>query len=140
VAEIVDSPVGWVNEHVRAYVEKGRTKYYGRETLLLTTRGRHSGKLRRTALYYGRHGAAYVVVGSNGGSRDDPQWCRNVAVDPTVTVQVGPDVFGARARWANADERPGLFAMMTEIFPSYAAYEKRARRPLPVILLEPVGV
>ena len=32
------------------------------DTLLLTTRGRRSGKLRRTALIYGRDGDAYLLV------------------------------------------------------------------------------
>jgi deazaflavin-dependent oxidoreductase (nitroreductase family) len=139
--EVVDSPVGWVAKHVRTYVDSGGTKgtkFYGRETLLLTTRGRKTGTLRRTALYYGRHGSAYVVVGSNGGARAHPQWCRNVSADPEVTVQVGPDVFPARARWATAEERPALWRLMNDVFPTYASYEKRARRQLPVILLEPV--
>jgi deazaflavin-dependent oxidoreductase (nitroreductase family) len=80
-----------------------------------------------------------VVVGSNGGAREDPQWCRNVAADPEVIVQVGPEVFAARARLATPEERLALWALMTEVFPSYAPYEKKARRPLPVVLVEPVA-
>lgn len=136
--EVVDSPVDWVAKHLKTY-GAGRTTYYGRETLLLTTRGRRTGQLRRTPLYYGRHGTAYVVVGSNGGAADDPRWCRNVAADPEVTVQVGTEVFAARARPATPEERPALWDLMVGIFPSYAPYEKKARRPLPVVLLEPVA-
>ena len=134
--EVVDSPVGWVAKQMKAYVESGRTTHYGRETLLLTTRGRRSGKLRRTALFYGTHGSAYVVVGSNGGSAGDPLWCRNVAADPDVTVQVGADIFPARARLATAAERPALWELMNGIFPTYASYEKKSGRQLPVIVLE----
>ena len=53
--EILDSPSGWVHRHVRRYVETdGRSghRWHGRHTLLLTTRGRKSGRLRRTALLY----------------------------------------------------------------------------------------
>jgi deazaflavin-dependent oxidoreductase (nitroreductase family) len=139
VEEVVDSPVGWVAKQMKAYVESGRTVHYGRETLLLTTRGRRSGKLRRTALFYGTHGPAYVVVGSNGGSPEDPLWCRNVAADPAVTVQVGADVFPARARLATAAERPVLWELMNRIFPTYASYEEKSGRQLPVVVLERVA-
>jgi deazaflavin-dependent oxidoreductase (nitroreductase family) len=138
VEEVSDSPIDWVAKQMKAF-EAGRTKHYGRETLLLTTRGRHSGKLRRTSLYYGVHGSAYVVVGSNGGSKEDPQWCRNVAADPNVTVQVGNEIFPARARLAAGAERSALWELMNGIFASYASYEKKSRRQLPVIVLERVA-
>ncbi|HEX6330418.1 MAG TPA: nitroreductase/quinone reductase family protein, partial [Actinomycetota bacterium] len=44
--EVYDSPVGWVNRHVRGYVESGGRKghrWSGVHTLLLTTRGRKTG-------------------------------------------------------------------------------------------------
>ena len=54
MAELVsDSPVGWVRRHIRRYVETdGRSghDWNGHTALLLTTRGRKSGRLRRTAL------------------------------------------------------------------------------------------
>jgi hypothetical protein len=63
--EIVDNPDGWVGEHIREYVATdGRRghRFNGWNTwestyatLLLVTRGRRSGKLRRTALAYGEH-------------------------------------------------------------------------------------
>jgi deazaflavin-dependent oxidoreductase (nitroreductase family) len=98
--EIVDSRVGWVARHIRSYVESGGregARYGGADTLLLTTRGRRTGKLRRTALIYGRDGDSYVVVGSNGGSEKHPEWYLNLVANPTVMLQVGPDTFDARA-------------------------------------------
>jgi len=38
----------------------------------LTTRGRKTGKLRRTALIYGRAGKSYLLVASNGGAPNHP--------------------------------------------------------------------
>jgi deazaflavin-dependent oxidoreductase (nitroreductase family) len=137
--EIVDSPVGWVRKHLRGYVESGGARghrYYGRESLLLTTRGRRSGKLRRTPLFYGRHGDAYVVVASNGGAKQIPLWVGNIEADPAVTIQVGDKTFPARARPATAEERPALWAMMNAIFPSYADYERKAGHELPVVVIE----
>ena len=57
--EVFDNPTGWVADHVRRYVESGGragTASTGATRLLLTTRGRRTGRLRRTALYYGRDG------------------------------------------------------------------------------------
>jgi deazaflavin-dependent oxidoreductase (nitroreductase family) len=137
--EIHDSPVGWVRKHLRGYVESGGKKghrFYGRDALLLTTRGRRSGKLRRTPLYYGRHGDAYVVVASNGGAKQIPLWVGNIEAHPAVTVQVRDQIFPARARRATDEERPALWAMMTEVFPTYAHYQRRAGHELPVVVIE----
>ena len=113
---VVDSPVGWVNQHIRGYVESDGEKghrWRGVDTLLLTTRGRKSGKLRRTALIYGRDGDRYVVVASKGGAAKHPQWYLNLATDPEVSVQVGAEKFTARARTAGAEEKPALWRTMT---------------------------
>ncbi len=57
--EIHDSPAGWVAQHIEQYVntdgEEGH-RWRGTNTLLLTTRGRKTGKLRRTAHSYGKDG------------------------------------------------------------------------------------
>ena len=42
--------------------------FRGAPILLLTTRGRKSGQLRRTALIFGRDGANYLIVASKGGA------------------------------------------------------------------------
>src|SRR5262245_49765535 len=63
--EVIDSPVGWVARHIHSYVDTDGTKghhFHGVDALLLTTRGRKSGKLRRTALYYGTRGEDFVIV------------------------------------------------------------------------------
>jgi deazaflavin-dependent oxidoreductase (nitroreductase family) len=139
--EILDSPTGWVAKHVRRYVETdGRSghRWYGKDTLLLTTRGRRSGRLRRTALIYGREGDRYLVVASNGGARDHPAWYLNLADHPEVELQVGPEKFTARARTATAEEKPRLWRLMASIFPQYNSYQKKAGRDIPVVILEHV--
>ena len=137
--EIVDSPTGWVARHVRRYVETdGRSghKWNGRQTLLLTTRGRKSGKLRRTALIYGQDGDRYLLVASNGGARNHPFWYLNLTAQPEVQVQVGADKFTARARTAGAEEKPRLWRLMAAIWPDYDRYQKRTSRDIPVVIVE----
>jgi deazaflavin-dependent oxidoreductase (nitroreductase family) len=139
--EVIDSPEGWVASHIRRYVktsgEKGHQWRKGVFTLLLTTRGRKTGKLHRTALIYGRDGDAYVVVGSNAGSRRHPAWYHNLSANPDVYVQVKSEVFPARARTATGEERARLWKMMSTIWPYYEGYQRKTKREIPVVVLEP---
>jgi deazaflavin-dependent oxidoreductase (nitroreductase family) len=139
--EISDSPIRWVANHVRRYVktsgEKGHEWHKGVFTLLLTTRGRKTGKLHRTALIYGRDGDAYVVVGSNSGSRTHPEWYLNLQANPDVWVQVAGETFPARARTATGEERERLWKMMNSIWRDYAGYQRKTARQIPVVVLDP---
>jgi deazaflavin-dependent oxidoreductase (nitroreductase family) len=137
--EVLDSPTGWVHRHVRRYVETGGRsghRWHGVQTLLLTTRGRKTGKLRRTALIYGRDSDRYLVVASKGGAATHPLWYRNLTADPEVQVQVGAERFTARARTASPEEKPRLWRLMAEIWPDYDRYQQRTSREIPVVVLE----
>ena len=137
--EPVDSPTGWVKEHIDRYVatngESGHI-WKGVTTLLLTVRGRKSGKPYRTALIYGRDGDNHIIVASKGGAQEHPEWYRNLVANPEVEVQVLGDRFTARARTANAEERPKLWALMASIWPAYNDYQKKTGRQIPVVILE----
>ena len=104
---------------------------------LLTTRGRKTGKLRRSALIYGRHGDAFVVVGSKGGSRRHPSWYLNLVTEPEVEVQVGAEVLAATARTASGAERADLWERWPGSGPPTTNYQKRTDREIPVVVLEP---
>lgn len=137
--EIHDSPTGWVAKHIKRYLEsdgKDGHRWANKETLLLTTRGRKSGKLRRTALIYGRDGDRFVVVGSHGGSAKNPAWFLNLVDEPRVDVQVAAETFPARARPAEGDERARLWRLMTGIFPTYASFQRKTKREIPVVVIE----
>ena len=137
--KVHDSPTRWVAKHVRQYVETNGSKghrWNGVNTLLLTTRGRRSGKLRRTALIYERDGDAYVVVASSGGSKRHPAWYLNLVANPEAQVQVGPETFTGTARTAGPGDRTRLWSKMNAIWPDYGKYQKRCRREIPVVLLE----
>jgi deazaflavin-dependent oxidoreductase (nitroreductase family) len=138
-SDVQDSPVGWVNRHVKAYVdsdgEKGHEWQRGVPTLLLTTMGRHTGTRHRTALIYGRDGEDLVVVASKGGSKKNPAWYLNLSADPKVDVQVGAEKFEAVARTATGKERARLWAMMNTVWRHYESYQKKTEREIPVIVL-----
>jgi len=139
--QVFDSPKGWVRGHIRAYVESDGKKghrWRGLPTLLLTTRGRKSGQLRRTALIYGREGKNYLLVASNGGARNHPSWYLNLVENPEVELQVGAGKFAACARTATPKEKPRLWRLMSKIFPHYDKYQAKAGRDIPLVIMEPV--
>jgi deazaflavin-dependent oxidoreductase (nitroreductase family) len=138
----LDPTTGWVREHLHRYVatdgENGH-EWRGVPTLLLTTRGRRSGNLRRTPLIYGRAGQDYVVVASQGGRPQHPGWFHNLRAEPEVTIQVKADEMPARARVAEGEERARLWGMMAAIWPAYDDYQARTEREIPVVVLETAG-
>jgi deazaflavin-dependent oxidoreductase (nitroreductase family) len=134
--EVHDSPSAWVAEHIRRFEETGGRPRPGVHDLLLTTRGRRTGELRRTALVYERDGNRYVVAASNRGADHHPAWYLNLLADPDVTVQVGTETFAVRARPASAAERPHLWDLMTSARSEYADYQRRTSREIPVVLLQ----
>ncbi len=127
-------------EHVRRYRETGgavgQIWREGSTVLLLTTTGRRSGEPRTTPLIYAQDGARYVIVGSKGGAPEHPGWYRNLKQTPNVELQVGAEVFPARARIASGEERERLWRKANQVWPHYDEYARRTDREIPVVVLE----
>jgi deazaflavin-dependent oxidoreductase (nitroreductase family) len=137
--KVVDSPTGWVNKHIQDYVETDGANgqvFAGVPALLITTKGRKTGTLHRTALYYGEDNGRYVIVASKGGSPAHPAWFLNLEANPDVELQVGAEHFPARARVAEGEERSRLWKMMAAIFPNYDSYQASTEREIPIVVLE----
>ena len=138
--EISNSPTGWVRKHIQEYLETNGAKgqlWRGYPALLLTTRGRKTGKLRRTALIYGRDGKNFLLVASKGGAPHHPAWYLNLAQNPEVELQVGGEKVRGHARTAGAEEKPRLWRLMVEIYPPYADYQAKTEREIPLVIVEP---
>jgi deazaflavin-dependent oxidoreductase (nitroreductase family) len=134
--EIHDSPRDWVARHIDEFLATDGLSRGARRRLLLTTRGRRTGKLRRTALYYWADGPdRWFVVGSDGGSARHPAWYLNLTADPMVTVQIGPEIFRAAASIVTGDERTRLWNVVTDHISSYESFERRTSREIPVVVL-----
>ncbi len=83
---------------------------FGDFILLLTHRGRRSGKLRHTPLEYRREEGTgcRIIMAGWGGATD---WSRNIEVDPRVTVQAGREKYQALAERLTDEE---VAAFLTE--------------------------
>ena len=110
----------------------------GLPTLLLSVTGRKSGKTYSTPLVYFRDGDSYVVVGSDGAAKRDPQWWKNLQVNPMAEVREGRKKLDVKARLATGPERERLWETGTTVNPMWAKYQTRTQRELPVVVLAPV--
>ena len=127
-------------EHVKRYRETGGDVGHiwkeGSTVLLLTTTGRKTGELRTTPLIYAEDGDRYVIVASKGGAPEHPGWYRNLDKSPQVELQVKDDVFPARARTAEGEERERLWQLVNQQWPDYENYQTKTDREIPVVVLE----
>src|SRR4051812_27932285 len=111
-------------------------KFGSAPVLLLTTTGRKSGKKRTAPLLYLAEGDDLVLVASKGGSPTHPSWFVNLRAQPEVEVQVGSKRERRRARVASGEERERLWQHLVELYSSYATYQTKTTREIPVVVLE----
>ena len=138
--EYEPSPAGWVRNQVQKYEESGGTEgteLNGMPVVILWTKGRHSGKLRKTPLMRVEHDGTYAVVASIGGAPKHPVWYFNVVADPDVTLQDGPNIYDLRAREVTGEEKAEWWKHATAAYPPYDDYQARTDRQIPVFVLEP---
>jgi deazaflavin-dependent oxidoreductase (nitroreductase family) len=109
----------------------------GLPVLLLTTRGRRSGRQRTNALMYLPADDRYVVIASYLGEPRHPAWWLNLKASPETTIQVGPRTLPVVAREAEGEERERLWKEIVGRQGDYAEYQQRTERRIPVVVLEP---
>jgi len=109
----------------------------GMPVLLLTTTGRRSGKPRTTPLTFFRDGANLVVIASNGGADQPPDWSLNLQRNPRAVVNIGKDELTVQARTASTEERERLWVGITATYSGYARYQAKTARQIPVLILTP---
>lgn len=106
--------------------------------LLLSTRGRKTGRVRENALMYLPRGHAYAVIASVLGEPNHPAWWLNLRAAGETEIQVGPRRLRVRAREAEGAEREQIWRELVAAQPVYDEYASRTTRRIPVVVLEPV--
>ena len=132
------SSEAWVRDEVEHYERTGAA-WGGRPVVVLRTRGARTGLLRKTPLMRVEHRGSYAVVASRAGADRDPAWYVNALADPRVELQDGAAVHALVARALTGAERAAWWSRACTVFPSYADYQSRTTRRIPVLLLEPGG-
>ena len=139
--EYEPSPWDWVSAQVEQYEATGGKEggtLEGAPCVILTTKGRKSGKLRKTPLMRIEHEGVYAVVASLGGAPQHPVWYLNLVANPEVTLQDGGKVLDLRARTATPEEKADWWPVANATWPSYESYQQSTDRDIPVVLLEPL--
>lgn len=136
------SPWPPVYEQVRLFEESGGVdgaELEGQPCIILWTRGRRTGAVRKTPLMRVTDGTSYAVVASMGGAPQHPVWYLNLLAHPDeVSLQDGPEVRDFRAREVTGDEKAAWWARAVEVWPDYDAYQQATARKIPVVVLDPV--
>jgi deazaflavin-dependent oxidoreductase (nitroreductase family) len=110
---------------------------HGVPVLLLTTKGRKTGAPRTAPLLYLRDGERLIIVGSQGGLPNHPQWFLNLIQHPQVEVQVGAEVRTMHGRVATPEEREQLWPRLVALYADFAKYQSWTERTIPVVILTP---
>lgn len=107
----------------------------GFKVLLLSTKGRKSGKTFITPLGYFPNEDGHVIIASNSGQPAHPAWYYNLINDPQVTVQVLNKKISVTAEVLTGDTRTRVWQQVIQSASLYGNYEKQTKREIPVILL-----
>ena len=140
--EYEPSRFGWVRDQVETYERTGGREANtlldtGLPIIILTTRGRTSGKVRKSPLMRVEHGGEYALVGSVGGAPKHPDWYRNLKANPSeVTIQDGPEPFPVNIRELEGAERSAWWDRAVAAYPPYAEYQTRTQRVIPLFLAQ----
>ena len=134
------SPAQWVRDQVAEYESSGGTRANtlrdtGLPIIIFTTRGKRSGKVRKTPVMRVEHEGEYALVASKGGAPDNPVWYYNLLANPNgVMLQDGPAPFDVVVRQVSGEERAQWWDRAVQAFPPYAEYRVKTTREIPVFV------
>lgn len=110
----------------------------GAPILLLTTTGRKSGQPRTAPLLYLEDEGNIILVASQGGMTNSPQWYYNLEAQPEAEVELGTEKKKVRSRRATDEEKAALWPKLVAMYKAYDLYQARTERNIPVMILSPV--
>jgi proline iminopeptidase len=106
--------------------------------LILTTHGRKTGREVSTPLLYVEENEKLYLVASFGGNDAHPGWYRNLVANPEVKVERYHGARRYRARSLSPEEASKVWPKLLALYPTYADYQKKTTRVIPVVELTPV--
>ncbi len=125
--------------HVLLYrLTNGKAQIKKYPTLLLTVRGRKTGKSRTIPLIYIPDGKRFIIAAAYSGSDQNPTWWLNLQHSGEALVQVMRSQVKVRAVVATPHERETFWSRLVAMYPYFTEYQERTKRQIPVIILEPM--
>jgi deazaflavin-dependent oxidoreductase (nitroreductase family) len=109
----------------------------GFKVLVLTTKGRKSGKIFSTPVGYFERDGGYLIVASNGGGTHDPSWYHNIVGNPdNVMIQVKDKEIKVKPEVILGEPRKPLWSWIVASAPNFGDYEKKTTREIPLVFLK----
>jgi deazaflavin-dependent oxidoreductase (nitroreductase family) len=107
------------------------------KVLILTTKGRKSGRIFSNPLGYFERDGGYFIVASNNGQEKNPSWYHNIKGNPEdVTIQVMDKTMKVKPEIVLGEARKSLYAWIASLAPNYGAYENQTSREIPLVFLK----
>ena len=82
------------------------------------------------------HDGKYAMVGSVGGAAKHPKWYLSLKADPEALMVGRCGALRRHARELHGEERAIWWQRAVEAYPTYAKYQERTKRQIPVLLAE----
>jgi deazaflavin-dependent oxidoreductase (nitroreductase family) len=103
--------------------------------MMLTTRGRKTGRERTTPVLYLQDGADLIVVASFGGNDMHPAWYLNLERCPEAEVIINGERRRLLASQVSSEEKKLIWASLVKMYPNFAVYQQLTRREIPLLQL-----
>ena len=137
----------WVIKHLVSPIDRwlyrrtgGRRVTTGRPMgpiLLLTTKGRKTGKDRTSPVFYMRDANRVVLCNVNPGFERPNPWTLNLRANPVARAQIGSEIATYRAREATQEEVERYWLQLVKIWPAYQTHFDRSGQRV-IFVLEPI--
>ncbi len=140
----VPSAAEWVRNQVAEYeatdgAKAGTLRDTGYPVVVITSVGSKSGNLRKNPVMRVERDGIYVAIASKGGSDEQPEWYYNFLANPEVDLQDGPVLKTYKAEVVEGEERADLWQLAVDTWSTYASYQEKTERQIPVFKLTPKG-
>jgi deazaflavin-dependent oxidoreductase (nitroreductase family) len=141
--EYVPSKAKWVRDQVEQFEasngqEANTLPGTNDPIVVITNRGASSGKVRKTPLMRVERDGVYVAIASKGGAPEHPDWYYNFLTHPEMDLQDGSVKKTYRAERVEGEERADLWQLAVATWPTYASYQEKTDREIPVFKLTPI--
>tara|TARA_B100000073_G_scaffold344998_1_gene353052 strand:+ start:6146 stop:6592 length:447 start_codon:yes stop_codon:yes gene_type:complete len=107
----------------------------GMPVLILFTIGRKTKKIRSAPLVYFDIDNSYVIVASNGGNPNDPNWFKNLISKKTVKIKIADEILECKYELLKNEYRKEVWDKIIKIYPKYVEYQNLSKRIIPLVRL-----
>ena len=107
--------------------------------ILVTVKGRKSGRPITTPLIYVTTDRGFAVIASFGGAAKHPIWYLNLKAAGAAEIQIGAKHQAVRIEEPpiGSDRYVQVWRDAAAVYPDYDAYQARTTRPIPIVELIP---